>query len=107
MGPEKHTFIEHNPLNCVLTKQMVDSLDYKKDLIAMLKWRQTRPMDYGSAASLQSRFVSECEKVETLVLDPLPDELKQIFYERSASKNPVICFEITTKIFPNLTDLFL
>merc|ERR1712096_494889 len=31
----------------------------------------------------------------------------QIFYERAASKKPVICFESTVKIFPNLTDLFL
>ncbi len=58
------------------------------------------------------RFVNGYEKVESLVLNPMPKELYPIFYDKyipnqtSASK-AIISFESVIKRFPNLTDLFL
>jgi len=63
---------------------------------------------------LWARFIAGCEKVESLVLDPLPTELFGVLSEKVAveddekSKTKAsVSFNAVTDIFPNMTDLYL
>eukprot|EP01083_Nonionella_stella_P153638 493976_1 len=114
--PQQYILIDHDPKSCVLSRQIFNTLDYKKKLSELLLWKKLNwkmHVDYNFNAGpgvdntterMQYRFANECNKVESLVLDPLPRELYKIFYD---GNKHIISFENVVKVFPNLTDLFL
>eukprot|EP01083_Nonionella_stella_P268633 908286_1 len=113
---QQYILIDHDPKSCVLSRQIFNTLDYKKKLSELLLWKKLNwkmHVDYNFSAGpgvdntterMQYRFANECNNVESLVLDPLPRELYKIFYD---GNKHVISFENAVKVFPNLTDLFL
>eukprot|EP01083_Nonionella_stella_P157426 511104_1 len=108
---DKYVFVDHNPQNCTLSLQIYDGLHYKEELCRMLWWRKQHwktKIDIAQPGmQTRYRFVSECAKVECLVLDPVPKQLLKVFYDKYGDNKYVISFESVTQIFSNLTDLFL
>ena len=113
-----YIWVDHNPKNCIFRRDIFKTLNYKEALTDMLEWGNSHTMEKekkashapGSAIDLpKEKFINGCNNVESLVLDPLPRELEEIFCKISDNKkkSKMISFEIIFKIFPNLTDLFL
>merc|ERR1719334_350736 len=79
-----------------------------------MKWRlQTaRGMmyeddDYKQDRNKETRFIDECKRVESLVLDPLSPELRGIVYDQKQKKRAILSFEFVYAIFPNVKALFV
>ena len=127
--------IDYDPSCCTLSEQIFDILGYKEPLIELLQWRQrhsgTEQMDddeedhmfamdmisanesqraHRKIGQRETRFISECERVESLVLDPLPADLRDIFYDDyhpMKQGRALISFETVIRIFPKVKALFL
>eukprot|EP01084_Bolivina_argentea_P057797 105566_1 len=105
-------FVDHNPKNCVLSIDVFNKLKYSESLMEMLKWRKLNcdNMQKANISAEYYNFNDGCLNVECLVLDPLPNELYDIFYNNYKKQNQmghVVSLEIILMIFPNLNELFL
>eukprot|EP01084_Bolivina_argentea_P274877 468648_1 len=110
-GSNECILIDHNPKNCYLAKKIFDTLDYKKKLIELLKWRKLNhdTDENNDVNGLKGKFVNECKNVESLVLNKVSIDLMDIFYDNNSNNysKSTISFNSTVKIFPSVTDLFL
>ena len=107
-GGAKYKEIDYDPSSCTMSRQILDILEYKDDIIQMLKWRvNVVDDDYESDKRRESVFVSECEKVESLVLDPLSSELRPIFYGKMNSSRALLSFAVIVRVFPSVKVIFV
>lgn len=98
----------YNPKNCVLSRDVFNKLEYKKQLISMLIWRLQNPKLSKPNDKTKKQFIITCRKVQVLVIDPMPSDLQQLFIViPKNTKKPTISFENICKLFPNVTDIFL
>merc|ERR1712228_1095482 len=97
--------LEYNPKNCILTKDMINTVEYKQDLINLLFGRLKNAKIKKLNDSMEEKFIKYCCLVEVLVIDPMAPELKEIFMENGQKQ--IISFEQIILLFPNVTDIFL
>jgi len=101
----KVKMVDYDPSSCTLSKGIFEAISYQDPLIKMLKWRLQSDLAHSP---MEIRFVSECESVESLVLDPPHDALRTIFYEfHGKSQRTLLSFNAVIKVFPNVKAIFV
>ena len=107
-GGAKYKEIDYDPSSCTLSRQIFDILEYKEDLVQMLKCRVNTVDDaYESDKRREAIFASECGKVEVLVLDPMPSELRPIFYDQGHGARALLSFDMIIRVFPRAKVVFV
>ena len=106
-APGDDSGMEHNDFSCTLSVDLFVQSKHQQELTHLLSQRKMQMSGDMAGEDHQKSLITDefgyrCDLVESLVLDPLPFELRHIFRDEDGN----LSIDIVLMIFPNVTDLY-